>query len=237
MEEERQELAESVETPDAGMRDLIQETIHEYLNMERSKAEPAHKVELTEERKRREQLEQRVNELVAENDRSRAKAEEAERSAAIRDELRRLGVSKVELGFRAVKDDVFRTSEGSLAARVGDGEVSLPEYLTRFTQENPELLPARIPGGSGASGAGEKSSGVGSFMPSILDTLRLRTQLPVSELDVDDRTDVFQPRHSDVSHFRDFVRRSLFPRHPGRYQEPSMRRLHEVCLRRTLGAS
>jgi len=152
MEEERQEVAESPQGSETDVRGLIQETISEYLNVERAKAEPAHQAELTEERKRREQLERRVNELVAENERSRSKAEETERNAAIRDELRRLGVSKVDLGFRAVKDDIYRTAEGTLAARSEGGDVSLREYLAEFARQNPELLPARIPGGSGASG-------------------------------------------------------------------------------------
>ena len=72
----------------------------------RSKTEPAYKVELVEERKRREQLERRLNELVDENRRSREMAEEMERSASIRAELQRLGVTKVDLAFKAVKEDI-----------------------------------------------------------------------------------------------------------------------------------
>lgn len=84
-------------------------------------------------------LEQRVNELIAENARAKAAAEEAERSAAIRAELQRLGVVKVDLAYRAVRDDLR------------DAGVDVKEYLARFTAENPELLPARLSGGSGAS--------------------------------------------------------------------------------------
>ncbi len=130
---------------------MVQETIREYLNSERAKAEPAYKTELADERRRREQLERRVNELISENERSRRQAEETERNATIRDELRRLGVNKVDLAFRAVKEDVFRTDDGRLVARTETGEVNLHDYLMRFTQDNPELLPARIMGGSGAS--------------------------------------------------------------------------------------
>jgi hypothetical protein len=36
-----------------------------------------------------------------------------------------------------------------LVARGDEGEVSLKEYLSNFVHENPELLPARITGGSG----------------------------------------------------------------------------------------
>ncbi len=151
MEQENQDIIQTTDEQGPGLRSLIRETIEEYLATEKAQAEPAYKAELVEERRRREQLERRVNELIAENERSRRLAEEAERSAAIRDELRRLGVTKVELGYRAVKDDIYRTDDGRLVARTESGEMSLQDYLARFTKENPELLPARIPGGSGAS--------------------------------------------------------------------------------------
>ena len=98
------------------------------------------KTELEDERKKREGLEQRVSELAAENARSRAAAEEAERGLAVRTELQRLGVAKVDLAYRAVRDDV-RSLEAA----------EIREYLAKFVGENPELLPARITGGSGAS--------------------------------------------------------------------------------------
>ena len=50
----------------------MQAVIQEFVKAEQSKAEPAYKAELVEERRRRESLEQRVNELVAENERTRA---------------------------------------------------------------------------------------------------------------------------------------------------------------------
>jgi hypothetical protein len=58
-------------------------------------------------------------------------------------------VSKVDLAFRAVKDDVQRTADGRIVARSGEGEVPLHDYLSQFVNDNPELLPARISGGSG----------------------------------------------------------------------------------------
>src|SRR4051812_10737844 len=122
------------------VRSVIRDAIQEFVRTEQAKAEPAYKAELTDERKRREQLELRLNELVEENKRSRAIAEEAERSNAIRSELQRLGVVKVDLAFRAVKDDVHRTEDGRYVARTNTGEVDAREYLTRFVGENPELL-------------------------------------------------------------------------------------------------
>src|ERR1700733_15111144 len=88
--------------------------------------------ELATERSRREGLEKRV--------------EEAERGSAIRAELQKLGVAKLDLAYKAVKDDVPRDG----------GEMK--EFLKKFVGENPELLPARVAGGSGASG-GTRGSG------------------------------------------------------------------------------
>jgi molybdenum-dependent DNA-binding transcriptional regulator ModE len=78
-------------TPEGGadIHGVIREAIEEYSRREAAKAEPAYKNELIEERKRREQLERRVNELVQENARSRQLAEEAERNSTIRAELQR----------------------------------------------------------------------------------------------------------------------------------------------------
>ena len=131
---------------------LIQQALQEFVRSEQTRAEPAYKAELVEERRRREQLEQRLNSLVEENKKSQAIAEEAERGSQIRAELQRLGVSKVDLAFKAVKDELRRSADGRLVADTESGEVPAREFLAHFVEENPELLPARIPGGSGASG-------------------------------------------------------------------------------------
>ena len=73
---------------------IVQQAVQEFVSNEQAKSEPAYKAELQEERKRREQLERRLNELVEENKRSREVAEEAERGSAIRAELQRLGVAR-----------------------------------------------------------------------------------------------------------------------------------------------
>ena len=83
---------------------IVRQAIQDFQSAEQSKSEPAYKAELVEERRRREQLERRVNELVEENKRSRKAAEEAERSSAIRSELQRLGVAKIDLAYKAVQD-------------------------------------------------------------------------------------------------------------------------------------
>jgi hypothetical protein len=155
MEEEKKEGIE--------LRSLIRGVIEEFVHGEQVKAEPAYKVELLDERKRREDLEKRVNDLVQENLRSRQMAEEAERSSAVRAELQRLGVAKVDLAYRAVKDDVRRNEDGQLIARDGPGEVPLRDYLKQFVQENPELLPARIPGGSGMGSGSKAPTNTGTF--------------------------------------------------------------------------
>jgi hypothetical protein len=115
--------------------------------------------ELAEERRRRESLEQRVNELVT-------AAEAADRASTIRAELQKLGVAKVDLAYRAVKDDVYRSEDGKLMAQ---GGAEIRDYLTQFVNENPELLPARMSGGSGAS-TGLRGSGFGGGID--LDSIR-----------------------------------------------------------------
>lgn len=144
----------------ADVRTIVQQTIEEFVRKEQAKSEPAYKAELVEERKRREQLERRLNELVEENKKSRQMAEESERASTIRAELQRLGVAKVDVAFKAVKDDIYRTEDGRLLARGDEGDVSMKEYLSHFLNENPEFLPARIAGGSGTVSA-HKTPAVG----------------------------------------------------------------------------
>jgi hypothetical protein len=136
---------------------IIKQVVQEFVRQQQSTSEPAYKTELDEERKRREHLEKRVNELVEENKRSQAMTAEVERGAAIRSELQRLGVSKVDLAFKVVQDTIGKTPDGRLIAKTGSGEVGMKEYLAEFISENPEFLPARIPGGAGLAG-GQKAS-------------------------------------------------------------------------------
>jgi hypothetical protein len=133
------------------IRSIVQSVMQEFLGGQS---------ELAEERKRRESLEQRVNELVSENQKARIAAELADRSSTIRAELQKLGVAKIDLAYRAVKDDVYRSEDGRLIAQ---GGADVRDYLTQFVNENPELLPARIAGGSGASAGqrgGEPGGGI-----------------------------------------------------------------------------
>jgi hypothetical protein len=139
---------------------IVRQAVQEFSNTEKARSEPAYKAELLEERKRREHLERRMNELVAENQRNRKTAEEAERSSTVRAELQRLGVSKIDLAFKAVQDGIVRTEDGRLVARGDNGEMPVKEYLTSFVNENPEFLPARISGGTGMT-ATHKAPGGG----------------------------------------------------------------------------
>jgi hypothetical protein len=128
---------------------IVRQAVQEFAQSEQTKSEPAYKTELVEERRRRESLEKRLNELVEENKRSRRVAEEAERGSAVRAELQRLGVAKIDLAFKAVQDGIVRTEDGRLVARTESGEAPVKDYLTNFVNENPEFLPARIAGGTG----------------------------------------------------------------------------------------
>src|SRR5437868_14247731 len=87
---------------------IVQQAVDECMRHDVARRESAYKTELHEERRRREQLEKRVNELVEEYKRSRAVAEEAQRSTGIRAELQKLGVTKVDLAYKAVQDTIVR---------------------------------------------------------------------------------------------------------------------------------
>jgi hypothetical protein len=147
MEEERTTTATN--EGQGELRSVIRSVIDEFMRAEQVRSEPAYKTELVEERRRREQLEQRVNELAGENKQNKQIAEEAEKQAAVRAELQRLGVAKIDLAFRAVRGEIRRKDDGRLMATSDQGEIPLREYLAQFINENPELLPARIAGGSG----------------------------------------------------------------------------------------
>jgi hypothetical protein len=98
-----------------------------------------------------------MNELAEEAKRSRQAAAEAERNSAIRTELQKLGVAKLDIAYKAVQDDVQRADDGRLIARGEAGEVGLKEYLAQFVAANPEFLPARIAGGGTGMTATQKA--------------------------------------------------------------------------------
>lgn len=139
------------------LRMLIRDILQEYSHVDKEIHEPAYKTELVEERRRREQLERRLSELESESQRNRKLAEEAQRSAAVRAELQKHGVAKIDLAFKAIKEDILTTEEGEFAGQLGKNIVPLTDYIAQFVQSNPELLPARISGGAGTT-AGMKSA-------------------------------------------------------------------------------
>ncbi len=161
MEEQTPNGAPSTPPEQLDVASLVRQVVEEVTRAQQAKAETAYKAELDDERKRREQLERRLNDLVEENRLSRMLAEEADRNATIRAELQRLGVGKVDLAFKAIKDDIARSEDGHLVGRTETGEVALRDYLTAFVHTNPEFLPARISGGSGISSTQRTVSGAG----------------------------------------------------------------------------
>src|SRR5882724_3138576 len=104
MDELNKEKPEAPTPAAVDVTSIVRQAIEEFTQRDRARNEPAYKAELQEERRRREQLERRLNELVEENKRSRAMADEAQRNATIRGELQKLGVVKVDLAFKAVQD-------------------------------------------------------------------------------------------------------------------------------------
>jgi hypothetical protein len=161
MDDLSKDKTESPATAAIDVTSIVRQAIEEFANRDQAKNEPAYRAELQEERRRREQLERRLNELVEENTRSRQIAEEAQTSSAIRAELQRLGVAKVDLAFKAIRDDIVRTEDGRLFARGESGEMAVKDYLASFVNANPEFLPARISGGSGVTSS-QKSPAAGS---------------------------------------------------------------------------
>lgn len=158
--------------PEDDLRAVIRQAVSEFVEQENGRVEPAYKAELLEERRRREQLERRVNELIEDSQRSRSLVEETDRHSAIRNELQRHGVVKLDLAFRAVKDDIRRAEDGRLYAQGGDGELPVKEYISRFVGENPEFLPARIAGGSGSPTAPRSSLPSAPSFVADLDKIR-----------------------------------------------------------------
>jgi hypothetical protein len=156
---------------ETNIRAIIRDAIQEFTKSETARQEPAYKAELVDERKRREQLEQRVNQLAEEARKSQVAADLAERENVLRSELQRLGVAKVDLAFKAVKDDIVRNDEGRLIAKGDQGDVPAKEYLKQFVADNPELLPSRIAGGSGAT-ASSRSPATNTGGATDLDKLR-----------------------------------------------------------------
>jgi hypothetical protein len=165
---------------DADVRSVMRQVIEEFVRTEQQKAEPAYRTELVEERKKREALESRLNQLVDENRRAHAAAEEADRNAQIRAELQRLGVAKVDLAFRAVKDDISRSTDGRLVANDGQEQRPVTEFLKKFVDENPELLPARMSGGSGAHSTTRNAVSAGN---TSIDIDRIKPGMNKEEMD------------------------------------------------------
>ncbi len=170
------------------VRGMIRNVIEEFLTTERRKAEPAYKAELLDERRKRESLERQVNELVEANQVAKKFAEESDRNVQIRSELQRLGVTKIDLAHKAVRDDIQRSPEGLLVARTAEGDISAKDFLARFVQDNPEFLPARIAGGSGVTTTPRHSGGSSIELESIRpgmsaeDMQRVREQIALVAL-------------------------------------------------------
>src|ERR1700712_3622928 len=110
---------------------IVQQAIDEYMRKDTERREPAYKTELQEERRRREQLEKRLNEMSEENRKARAVADEAQRASAIRSELQRLGVVKVDLAYKAVQDGIVRAEDGRVIARGESGDLPVGEFLSK----------------------------------------------------------------------------------------------------------
>ncbi len=133
------------------LKSLVRAVLEEFVSVQSQRNEPAYKAELDDERRKRESLERRLNELADENRRSRVRAESLESEAQIKRELQKHGVSKLDLAYRILRDDIQRSEDGALVVRQGDKTVPYAEHVVKFLEENPELLPARNLSGSGVT--------------------------------------------------------------------------------------
>ena len=145
-------------TSDSEMEGIVKKAIGEFRRHTSEEEDAVLKGKLREERRRREELERRLNEMRQESRRTRQQAEETERHLQIQDALREFGVQKTNLAFRLVKDEIFRTEEGDLYADSEGERMPYREYLKRFVSENPEFLPPRITGARARQGWSEGSS-------------------------------------------------------------------------------
>ena len=162
---------------DRDLEGVIRKVIGRYLGGASEREQPRAKGHLQEERRRREEAERQLAEATEENRRVREQAERAERYSSIRNELRALGVHKTDLAFRLVKDDIFRAEDGGLHGDVGGKRMSYQDYLSHFIADNPEFLPPRIPGGSGAVSAERNEMTAAGF-----DLNRIRPGMSKEEL-------------------------------------------------------
>src|SRR2546426_11372094 len=100
MDEINKDKADVAASAAVDVTSIVRQAIEEFKQRDQAKNEPAYKAELQEERRRREQLERRLNELVEENRRSKLIAEEAQTGSAIRAGLQRVGGAKGDPAFR-----------------------------------------------------------------------------------------------------------------------------------------
>src|SRR5258708_35844444 len=98
MDELNKERPEAPTPAAVDVTSIVRQAIEEFTQRDRARNEPAYKAELQEERRRREQLERRLNELVEEHKRSRQIAEEAQTSSALRAHVQQRRVAKVRPG-------------------------------------------------------------------------------------------------------------------------------------------
>lgn len=152
----------------SGLKRLIEDVVREFQTAQVKQQEPVYRAELAEERRQREDMERQLRDLIEENRRAKERAEQVETASFIKSELQKLGVTKVDLAFRAIKDDVQKDSTGRYSARSTTGALPLEEYLKAFVEENPELLPARNVSGTGGQTAVRRANNqVGLELESI----------------------------------------------------------------------
>ena len=119
---------------------LVRNAVREFTRQSSEQEEPALKAKLNDERRRRESLERQLNDVRAESRRNRQQAELVDRESQIRESLQDLGVRKVDLALKLVKDDIFRAEDGDLRGEVEGKQIPYREYLTQFVADKSRVV-------------------------------------------------------------------------------------------------
>ncbi len=158
--------------------EVIRSVIDEYVSIgAEARREPAYKAELVEERRRREQLETRVNELVEENKRSRQVAEESDRHSQIRGgtAAARSGEDRPGVQGRAGRD---RARRGRVAGCEDAGRRTADAGVPGDVRERE----SRVSAGADCGGSGVAGPQRGGQMHAALDLEKIQPGMSAEEL-------------------------------------------------------
>jgi hypothetical protein len=114
------------------IKQIIRDTVRETLAQAEA---PEYMAALRDETRRRESLERRVNELVAELRCARESAKKSELASVVRAELARVGVGDTALWAPAIIEQLERDEAGHIVSKAGQGlRAFVDEFVGEHTQ-------------------------------------------------------------------------------------------------------